>query len=190
MKHPQRREWLLFDDRGNTWGEHSPELRRQLFCLHHDEDLTIGLVRNLGFVAGRSSGRNAALRLHLELASDIALAAAYYWLSDRGFYALALQADKKPCAVLSSNPGHALWSGIADIDKARQTAERLMADDLFNGWGIRESVFILYFRQLDLTRESALAFSLAGAGLIALLSLPGAIVWSSRVARPADTAGS
>ena len=58
----------------------------------------------------------------------------------------------------------------------------------FNGWGIRESVFIVYFRQLGLTRESALAFSLAGAGLIALLSLPGAIVWSSRVARPDDTA--
>ena len=58
----------------------------------------------------------------------------------------------------------------------------------FNGWGIRESVFIVYFRQLGLTRESALAFSLAGAGLIALLSLPGAIVWSSRVARPDDPA--
>jgi uncharacterized protein (TIRG00374 family) len=56
----------------------------------------------------------------------------------------------------------------------------------FNGWGIRESVFIVYFRQLGLPRESALAFSLAGAGLIALLSLPGAIVWSSRVARPGE----
>ena len=43
----------------------------------------------------------------------------------------------------------------------------------FNGWGIRESVFILYFRQLGLPRESALAFSLVGAGLIVLLSLLG-----------------
>jgi hypothetical protein len=56
----------------------------------------------------------------------------------------------------------------------------------FNGWGIRESIFILYFGQLGLTRESALALSLAGAGLIALLSLPGAIVWSSRVSRPGE----
>jgi uncharacterized protein (TIRG00374 family) len=56
----------------------------------------------------------------------------------------------------------------------------------FNGWGIRETVFIVYFSQLGLPRESALAFSLAGAGLIALLSLPGAIVWSSRVTRPAE----
>ena len=50
----------------------------------------------------------------------------------------------------------------------------------FNGWGIRESVFILYFGQVGLPKESALAFSLLGAGLIVLLSLSGAIVWTSR----------
>ena len=50
----------------------------------------------------------------------------------------------------------------------------------FNGWGIRESVFILYFGQLGLPRDSALAFSLVGAGLMVLLSLSGAIVWTSR----------
>jgi uncharacterized membrane protein YbhN (UPF0104 family) len=50
----------------------------------------------------------------------------------------------------------------------------------FNGWGIRESIFILYFRQLGLSRDGALAFSLVGAGLIVILSLSGAVVWSSR----------
>jgi uncharacterized protein (TIRG00374 family) len=50
----------------------------------------------------------------------------------------------------------------------------------FNGWGVRESVFILYFAQLGLPRESALAFSLVGAGLMVLLSLSGAVVWTSR----------
>src|SRR5262245_55093895 len=82
MMHPRQREWLLFDDRGDTWAAHSPELRRRLHCFHHDEDLAAGLVRNLGFVAGRTLGSNAALRLHLELVSDIALAASFYWLSD------------------------------------------------------------------------------------------------------------
>jgi uncharacterized protein (TIRG00374 family) len=56
----------------------------------------------------------------------------------------------------------------------------------FNGWGIRESVFILYFQQLGLARDSALAFSLVGAGLIVLLSLSGAIVWTSRNALSAS----
>jgi glycosyltransferase 2 family protein len=55
----------------------------------------------------------------------------------------------------------------------------------FNGWGIRESIYILYFHQLGLTRDSALAFSLVGAGLIVILSLSGAVVWSSRAA-PAE----
>jgi glycogen debranching enzyme len=60
-----------------------------------------------------------------------------FWLEEKGFYALALQADRQPVAVLSSNPGHALWAGIADPDKAQRTVERLMGDDMFNGWGIR-----------------------------------------------------
>src|SRR5262245_348516 len=50
----------------------------------------------------------------------------------------------------------------------------------FNGWGIRESMFVLYFSQVGLARDSALAFSLLGAGLVVLLSLSGAVVWTSR----------
>jgi hypothetical protein len=82
MTHPRRRQWLVFDDRGNIWPAHSAELRRQLYCLYHDDDLPIGLARNLGFVAGCHFGGNAAIRLQLDLVSDIALAATYYWLSD------------------------------------------------------------------------------------------------------------
>jgi len=54
----------------------------------------------------------------------------------------------------------------------------------FNGWGIRESVFIVYFGQLGLPRESALAFSLVGASLIVVLSLSGAVVWTTRGVGP------
>ena len=58
----------------------------------------------------------------------------------------------------------------------------------FNGWGVRESVFILYFRQVGLPKDSALAFSLVGAGLIVLLSLSGAVVWTSRAAGDENSA--
>jgi uncharacterized protein (TIRG00374 family) len=54
----------------------------------------------------------------------------------------------------------------------------------FNGWGVRESVFILYFHQVGLPKDSALAFSLVGATLIVLLSLSGAVVWTSRGTPP------
>jgi uncharacterized protein (TIRG00374 family) len=50
----------------------------------------------------------------------------------------------------------------------------------FNGWGVRESLFVVYFGQVGLPKDSALAFSLVGAGLIVLLSLSGAFVWASR----------
>ena len=50
----------------------------------------------------------------------------------------------------------------------------------FNGWGLREGLYALYFSQVGLPRASALAFSLVGAGLLVLLSLSGAVVWMSR----------
>ncbi|MGH7258959.1 MAG: amylo-alpha-1,6-glucosidase, partial [Nitrospiraceae bacterium] len=60
-----------------------------------------------------------------------------FWLEDKGFFALALEADDRPCAVISSNPGQALWTGIVDTDKAGKVVDRLLEPDLYNGWGIR-----------------------------------------------------
>jgi len=57
----------------------------------------------------------------------------------------------------------------------------------FNGWGLREGLFTLYFSQIGLPRPSALAFSLVGAGLMVVLSLSGAFVWMARGSpAPAD----
>jgi len=55
-----------------------------------------------------------------------------------GNYALALQgADNCQAAVLSSNAGHALWSGIAENEQARKVADHLLSREMFNGWGVR-----------------------------------------------------
>jgi glycogen debranching enzyme len=59
-----------------------------------------------------------------------------FWVED-GWYALALQEGGIPVKVLTSNAGHALWTGIADVDKAQRTAEALMTGEMFNGWGVR-----------------------------------------------------
>jgi hypothetical protein len=58
----------------------------------------------------------------------------------------------------------------------------------FNGWGLREGLFALYFSQVGLPRSSALAFSLVGAGLMVLLSLSGAFVWMARGSGPSADA--
>ncbi len=60
-----------------------------------------------------------------------------FWLPDKGWYALALDADKQPADALASNMGHCLWTGIVDEEHAPQVAERLLSPELFSGWGIR-----------------------------------------------------
>jgi uncharacterized protein (TIRG00374 family) len=59
----------------------------------------------------------------------------------------------------------------------------------FNGWGLREGLFTVYFAQVGLPRESALAFSLVGAGLAVALSLSGAVAWLARREPAAAEAG-
>lgn len=54
-----------------------------------------------------------------------------------GFYAYALDGDKKPVLSIASNPGQCLWSGIVPSDRARRVADRLMKPDMWSGWGIR-----------------------------------------------------
>jgi glycogen debranching enzyme len=62
---------------------------------------------------------------------------ARFWCEDMGTYAFALDADKKPVASVVSNPGHLLWSGIVRPDRAERVVRRLMAPDMWSGWGIR-----------------------------------------------------
>ncbi len=60
-----------------------------------------------------------------------------FWSERLGYYALALDGDKKRCEVRSSNPGHALWCGIVRPDRRRAVISHLSDGDFFSGWGIR-----------------------------------------------------
>jgi glycogen debranching enzyme len=60
-----------------------------------------------------------------------------FWCEDLGTYALALDGDKRPCKVLASNAGHALFSGIASPEHARRVAALLLTPRFQCGWGIR-----------------------------------------------------
>lgn len=58
--------------------------------------------------------------------------------ADRGgYFALALDKDKRPVDAMTSNMGHLLWSGVAAPEQARMIADRLMEDLLYSGWGVR-----------------------------------------------------
>ena len=60
-----------------------------------------------------------------------------FWCEDIQTYALALDGQKRPCRVVASNAGHALFSGIASPDRAHKISAKLLAKNSFSGWGIR-----------------------------------------------------
>ena len=60
-----------------------------------------------------------------------------FWSEELGTYALALDGDKAPCLIRTSNAGQVLFSGIARPERARKVAFALMQPDSFSGWGIR-----------------------------------------------------
>ena len=60
-----------------------------------------------------------------------------FWDEKLGTYVLALDGQKTPCRVLSSNVGHTLFSGIATPERALKTGRRLMNEEMFTGWGVR-----------------------------------------------------
>ncbi|MBC2867097.1 amylo-alpha-1,6-glucosidase [Streptomyces mexicanus] len=62
---------------------------------------------------------------------------ARFWLPDRGWYAEALDGDKRPVDALASNMGHCLWTGVVDAGRARAVADRLLSPEMFSGWGVR-----------------------------------------------------
>lgn len=82
---------------------------------------------------------------HTELAKELSKEAdelkahfnEVFWDDELNNYVLALDGDKKPCRVLSSNTGHLLFSGIATSERALKTAQSLMSEEMFSGWGIR-----------------------------------------------------
>ena len=60
-----------------------------------------------------------------------------FWNDDLRTYVLALDGQKKQCAVRASNAGHALYCGIVSEARAVSVASVLMSQEMFSGWGVR-----------------------------------------------------
>jgi glycogen debranching enzyme len=60
-----------------------------------------------------------------------------FWDDQLNCYVLALDGEKRPCRVVSSNAGHCLFTRIATEENARKLADTLLSSDMFTGWGIR-----------------------------------------------------
>jgi glycogen debranching enzyme len=60
-----------------------------------------------------------------------------FWCEDLSIYALALDGNKRPCRVRTSNAGHCLFTEIADPQRAHRVAQTLLDAAFFSGWGVR-----------------------------------------------------
>jgi glycogen debranching enzyme len=61
-----------------------------------------------------------------------------YWVDRRGgFYALALDGEKRAVDSMCSNMGHLLWSGIVPPGRVDAVVDALMGEGLWSGWGVR-----------------------------------------------------
>jgi glycogen debranching enzyme len=60
-----------------------------------------------------------------------------FWWEDEGTYYVGLDGDKRPIESVTSNPGHLLASQAIAPERAALVRDRLLADDMWSGWGIR-----------------------------------------------------
>jgi len=60
-----------------------------------------------------------------------------FWIEEPGYFAQALDGEKNQVDSITSNPGHLLWSGIVDEEKADDLRDWLFSADMFSGWGVR-----------------------------------------------------
>jgi glycogen debranching enzyme len=118
--------------------------------MHADGKLAPGAialceVQGYVYAARKGAALLAAALGHQRRAVELATAAealrikfeADFWVEELGTYALALDGDKRPCKVRSSNAGQVLATGIATPERAQAIAATLMMPEMFSGWGVR-----------------------------------------------------
>jgi glycogen debranching enzyme len=60
-----------------------------------------------------------------------------FWAPEHGWYALALDRNKRHVDALTSNLGHCLWTGIVPDERAEEVIARLAGEDMDSGFGLR-----------------------------------------------------
>jgi glycogen debranching enzyme len=110
----------------------------------------------------------------------------HFWLPERGWYALALDGDKRVVDALASNGAHALWTGIATDECAAKLVARLSEPTMDSGYGLRTLA-------VDMGRYNPMSYhngsvwphdtAIALAGLLGYAHVPGAVELAGRLAR-------
>jgi len=93
--------------------------------------------RQMARLAQELRERNLTLRLLHETDELRIRFMKAFWCDDMEYLALALDGEKKPCRIYSSNAGQCLLSGIVPHPAAVKIQKHLMGKNSYSGWGIR-----------------------------------------------------
>lgn len=112
------------------------EVARGAIALAEVQGYVYDAKRRMAELARLIGDEPLAGRLHAQ-ASGLKTRFREAFLTPEGYYAIALDGEKRQVRSQTSNPGHCLWSGLIDGEDARRVTAQLLAPDMFNGWGIR-----------------------------------------------------
>jgi glycogen debranching enzyme len=118
----------IVDDQGN--------LLRAPLALVEAQGYVLAAKRRIARLFELDGEPAQAERLRAD-AGRVAGALEQFWLADRGFYAMALDADKRPSRALASNQGHLLWALAIPPERAAAVRAALMSGAAYSGWGTR-----------------------------------------------------
>ncbi len=116
---------------------HDGQLARPPIALAEVQGYVYAACMDVASVASRLGRDSVADRLLTRAAALKQSFERDFWLDREGMIALALDADGRPCRVMTSNGAHCLATGLVDGDRAASMCKRLLADDMYSGWGIR-----------------------------------------------------
>lgn len=130
--------------RNQVWKDSNDSMR---FADGSTADPPIAAVEVQGYVVSARRGMaqvydalgRAEEATAQRLAADRLAAAVHdrFWMADEGTYALGLDGTGRQVDGVASNAGHLLWTDAIPAERAASVAERLLAPDMFSGWGIR-----------------------------------------------------
>ena len=110
-------------------------LARGPIALVEVQAYVYGAWRAAELIARRLGHEERARNLAIRAAAFRRLFDSHFFDEELGTYVLALDGEKRPCRVRTSNAGHALFTGVALGERAATVAATLMAS--FSGFGIR-----------------------------------------------------
>ncbi len=93
--------------------------------------------RRLAGIYGQLGDVHQAERLAKEAAQLRQRFNEAFWMPEEGYYAMALDGDKRQVRTVCSTIGHALWSRIISDEHVPAVVARLMEPDMHSGWGLR-----------------------------------------------------